>query len=112
MSDKSFGKRTPTLSSTLTPEEVSKRRKRSAMLALALGVVGVPLFARATDPTLLWLGTVIVGVGGIGIWGMAPTYLGERFATAVRGVGPGFAYHAGAAIGSLTPTVIGLLQRG
>ena len=41
---------------------------------------------------------------------MAPTYLTERFPTIVRGVGPGLAYHAGAAIGSVTPTFIGYLQ--
>jgi putative MFS transporter len=52
-----------------------------------------------------------MGICGIGIWGMAPTYLTERFPTVVRGVGPGLAYHAGAAIGSVTPTLIGLLQQ-
>jgi hypothetical protein len=41
---------------------------------------------------------------------MVPTYLSERFPTAVRGVGSGFAYHAGAALGSLAPTVVGSLQ--
>jgi len=43
---------------------------------------------------------------------MAPTYLTERFPTVVRGIGPGLAYHTGAAIGSVTPTFIGLLQQG
>jgi hypothetical protein len=42
---------------------------------------------------------------------MAPTYLTERFPTIVRGVGPGLAYHTGAAIGSVTPTFIGILQQ-
>jgi SHS family lactate transporter-like MFS transporter len=42
---------------------------------------------------------------------MAPTYLTERFPTIVRGVGPGLAYHTGAAIGSITPTFIGVLQQ-
>jgi hypothetical protein len=58
----------------------------------------------------MWLGAVIVGVCGVGIWGMAPTYLTERFPTAVRGVGPGFSVHFGAAVGSLTPSVIGIMQ--
>ena len=44
------------------------------------------------------------------MWGVIPTYLTERFPTAARGVGPGLAYHAGAAIGSLTPTLIGRLK--
>jgi SHS family lactate transporter-like MFS transporter len=59
----------------------------------------------------MWLGAVVMGVCGIGIWGMAPTYLTERFPTIVRGVGPGLAYHTGAAIGSVTPTFIGMLQQ-
>jgi SHS family lactate transporter-like MFS transporter len=29
----------------------------------------------------------------------------------VRGVGPGFTFHLGAAIGSMTPTLIGLMQQ-
>jgi hypothetical protein len=44
------------------------------------------------------------------MWGVVPTYLSERFPTAVRGVGAGFAYHAGAALGALTPFVVGALQ--
>jgi SHS family lactate transporter-like MFS transporter len=86
--------------------------RRGAVAASALlGVAGVPLFTLSTDPIVMWLGAVVVGVCGIGIWGMAPTYLTERFPTAVRGVGPGFAYHAGAALGSITPTFIGLMQQ-
>jgi hypothetical protein len=51
-----------------------------------------------------------MGVCGPGMWGVVPTYLTERFPTAARGVGPGFAYHAGAMLGSITPALIGLLQ--
>ena len=38
----------------------------------------------------------MMGFFGMGIWGMAPAYSNERFPTEVRGVGPGFCYHAGA----------------
>jgi SHS family lactate transporter-like MFS transporter len=86
-------------------------RRGTVALAALLGVTGVPLFTLSTDPLHMWLGAVVVGLCGIGIWGMAPTYLTERFPTAVRGVGPGFAFHAGAAIGSMTPTVIGMMQQ-
>jgi len=41
---------------------------------------------------------------------MAPAYTVERFPTAVRGVGPGFCYHAGSAIGAVMPTVLGAMQ--
>ena len=53
-----------------------------------------------------------MGASGGGIWGMAPSYLTERFPTAVRGVGPGLSYHVGAALGSMTPFVLGDLQDG
>jgi len=34
----------------------------------------------------------------------------ERFPTAVRGVGPGFTYHAAAAMGAVMPTLLGAMQ--
>jgi SHS family lactate transporter-like MFS transporter len=86
-------------------------RRGAVALSALLGVAGVPLFTLTANPILMWVGAVIVGFCGIGIWGMAPTYLTERFPTAVRGVGAGFAFHMGAAIGSMTPTVIGMMQQ-
>jgi hypothetical protein len=41
---------------------------------------------------------------------MAPAYTVERFPTAVRGVGPGFCYHAGSAVGAVMPTILGAMQ--
>jgi SHS family lactate transporter-like MFS transporter len=86
-------------------------RRGAITIAALLGVAAVPLFTLTMSHTMMWLGAVGMGICGIGIWGMAPTYLTERFPTIVRGVGPGLAYHAGAAIGSVTPTFIGLLQQ-
>jgi SHS family lactate transporter-like MFS transporter len=86
-------------------------RRGAITLAALLGVAAVPLFTLDVGHTLMWLGAVVMGICGIGIWGMAPTYLTERFPTIVRGVGPGLAYHTGAAIGSVTPTIIGILQQ-
>jgi len=70
----------------------------------------IPLYLGVDDPLLLWLGALLMGIFGPGMWGVVPTYLTERFPTAARGVGPGFAYHAGATFGSITPALIGLLQ--
>src|SRR5512138_1128836 len=86
-------------------------RRGAVTIAALLGVAAVPLYALTTSGVLMWIGCVVMGICGIGIWGMAPTYLTERFPTIVRGVGPGLAYHAGAAIGSITPTLIGALQQ-
>jgi hypothetical protein len=51
-----------------------------------------------------------MGGFGMGIWGMAPAYVTERYPTSARGVGPGFCYHAGAAIGATMPWLLGRIQ--
>ena len=58
------------------------------------------------------VGALLTGATGAGIWAMAPSHLTERFPTAVRGVGPGLSYHVGAAVGAMTPFVLGHLQDG
>ena len=90
-------------------QSVLGRRGTVALAALA-GVVAIPLFVGMHAPQSLLLGAVLMGASGLGIWGIVPSYLTERFPTSVRGVGAGFAYHSGAAVGSLTPAVIGTLQ--
>ena len=85
-----------------TPRRGDDRRARRHRCGAAL------LVHRQAD--LLLLGALLMGFFGAGMWGVVPTYLSERFPTAVRGVGSGFAYHAGAALGSLTPFVVGGLQ--
>src|SRR4029078_8308461 len=85
-------------------------RRGAVTIAALLGVAAVPLYTLGMSGTTMWLGAVVMGIFGIGIWGMAPTYLTERFPTIVRGVGPGLASHAGAAIGSVTPTLIRHVQ--
>jgi SHS family lactate transporter-like MFS transporter len=85
--------------------------RRGAITVAALGgVLMIPLYLVAHSHAVLLFGAMLMGVFGIGAWGMAPSYLTERFPTAARAVGPGFSYHAGAFIGSLTPAFIGLLQ--
>lgn len=85
--------------------------RRGAASMAALGAVFVvPLFLLTKDASLLYVGALLMGLFGAGMWGVVPTYLSERFPTAVRGVGTGFAFHAGAAVGALTPFVVGALQ--
>ncbi len=87
--------------------------RRGAVAAAALtGVAAIPAYVGASGAATLAIGAVVMGASGGGIWGMAPAYLTERFPTAVRGVGPGLSYHVGAALGSLTPFVLGRLQDG
>ena len=90
--------------------ETRAGRRGAATFGALLGVCAIPLFVRPHSPLLLFLGALLMGACGIAVFGIVPSYLTERFPTAVRSVGPGFAYHAGAALGSVTPAFIGALQ--
>lgn len=85
-------------------------RRGTATVTVVLGLASLPFYLHGTDSTLLWVGALMMGALGMGIWGMAPAYTNERFPTDVRGVGAGFCYHAAAAIGAMMPYVIGALN--
>jgi SHS family lactate transporter-like MFS transporter len=85
-------------------------RRGAVTITLLVGMASLPLYLHATSSLWLGVGALLMGSFGMGIWGMAPAYTNERFPTAVRGVGPGFCYHAGAAIGAFLPTILGRLQ--
>jgi MFS transporter, SHS family, lactate transporter len=87
-------------------------RRGSATLGMVIGVGAVPLYLFAESSALLLLGAWLIGFFAAGAWGMVPGYLSERFPTEARGVGTGFAYHAGVGIGSYAPYLIGRLQDG
>ncbi|MGE0814647.1 MAG: MFS transporter [Vicinamibacterales bacterium] len=87
-------------------------RRGSATLGMVVGLLSVPLYLFAGSPGLLLLGAWMMGFFAAGAWGMVPGYLSERFPTEARGVGTGFAYHAGVGIGSYGPYLIGRLQDG
>ena len=87
-------------------------RRGAVTLAALTGLASVPLYLTTSSTLLLLIGAALMGATGGGIWGMAPAYLTERFPTEVRGVGPGLSYHVGAAVGSVTPLVLGQLQDG
>jgi len=85
--------------------------RRGAVAAPALFAIAViPLYLHTSNGSTLLVGALLMGLTGGGIFGVAPSYLTERFPTSARGVGTGFAYHAGAAAGSVAPTVVGALQ--
>ena len=85
--------------------------RRGAFTAtLILGPASLPFFLYGGSTETLVVGAFTMGFFGMGVWGMAPAYTVERFPTAVRGVGPGFTYHAGAAIGALMPWLLGEMQ--
>lgn len=85
-------------------------RRGAATLMMSMGVVSIPLYLYTAQPALMGAGALAIGLFAAGSWGMVPGYLTERFPTAARAAGAGFAYHAGAGLGSFTPQFIGLLQ--
>jgi SHS family lactate transporter-like MFS transporter len=90
--------------------ETRAGRRGAATLAALIGVLVIPIFVGPHSPLALLLGALLMGASGMGVYGIVPSYLTERFPTATRSVGPGFAYHAGAALGSVTPAFVGALQ--
>ncbi len=85
-------------------------RRGAATISTVIGILAIPLYVFTQNPTMLWLGALGMGFFGAGNFGVVPGYLTERFPTAARAVGAGFAYHVGAGLGSFTPTLVGMLQ--
>jgi len=86
-------------------------RRGAVSITIVVGMAALPLYLSATDSLMLGICAFLMGSFGMGIWGMAPAYTNERFPTFVRGVGPGFCYHAGAAIGAVMPWLLGEMQK-
>ena len=85
-------------------------RRGSAALITLVGIASVPFYLFSSGTAGLLIGAAMMGVFGTGAFGIIPTYLAERFPTAARGVGAGFAYQAGAAMAAIGPTLIGSLR--
>ena len=83
--------------------ETTLGRRGAVTVTAVLGIASLPLYLHSHDAMLMGLGALMMGVFGMGMWGMAPAYTAERFPTSARGVGAGFCYHTGAAIGALMP---------
>jgi MFS family permease len=77
---------------------------------MAISLFAVPLFVWSSNYWGLLSGAWMMGLFAAGAWGIVPGYLSERFPTEARGVGTGFAYHAGVGVGSYAPYLIGSLQ--
>jgi len=89
--------------------ETSLGRRGAAGLATLIGIAAIPIFLFTTSTPLLLVGAGTMGFFGTGNFGIVPGYLTERFPTASRAVGAGFAYQSGAAIASVGPTLIGTM---
>jgi SHS family lactate transporter-like MFS transporter len=101
------------IAGTLTWGSLSQTRlgRRGAVtITVLVGIASLPLYLHGTTTPMLMFGALFMGFFGMGVWGMAPAYTVERFPAEVRGAGPGFCYHAGAAIGAVMPALVGRFQ--
>jgi len=73
-------------------------RRRAIVLALACGVLTIPLWAFAPSVPLLFAGGFAMQFMVQGAWGVIPAHITELSPDAVRGFLPGFAYQCGVAI--------------
>jgi MFS transporter, SHS family, lactate transporter len=81
-------------------------RRRSIMLAFAVALLVIPLWAFPTNTTALVAGAFIMQFFVQGAWGVIPAHLSELSPDAIRGFLPGFGYQCGVLLASY----IGVLQ--
>ena len=85
--------------------------RRPTLIGYALlAIASLPLFSLATTAWVVLIGGILVGALGVGLWGVIPAYLSERFPTSARAAGSGTAYHVGAAVGSFAATIVALIH--
>jgi MFS transporter, SHS family, lactate transporter len=89
--------------------EGSLGRRGSATIFTIAGIASLPLYLATSSTLILFLGAILMGAG-VGVFGIVPGYLTERFPTVARAAGAGFTDHVGAAIAALDPLVVGHLQ--
>jgi SHS family lactate transporter-like MFS transporter len=89
----------------------STRLGRRGTIALAAAGIpfALPLYLGGHGAGLQGAGGFLMGLFALGMWGVVPRYLAERFPEQVRAIGPGFAYHGGALLASASPLTIGAM---
>jgi SHS family lactate transporter-like MFS transporter len=80
-------------------------RRWGMLLAIALALAVVPLWAFSARLAGLALGAFLMQVGVQGAWGIIPAHLNELSPDTVRGLLPGFAYQIGILFASPTNTI-------
>jgi SHS family lactate transporter-like MFS transporter len=73
-------------------------RRKSIVIALALAIVTIPLWAYAPTLPLLVTGGFVMQFMVQGAWGVIPAHINELAPDSVRGFLPGFAYQCGVAV--------------
>jgi len=86
-------------------------RRRIIVLALAGGILMVPLWAYSPVTALLALGAFLIQFMVQGAWGVIPAHLAELSPDSVRGFLPGFAYQCGVLVASSVAYVEAVFAR-
>jgi SHS family lactate transporter-like MFS transporter len=87
-----------------------RRGVRAAVVGPSLIMIPlIPLYV-GVFPSVLWLGSLLAGLVGIGWCGIVPLYLTGLFAPEVRARAVGIAYHVGACVAALIPWLTALLK--
>ena len=73
-------------------------RRRTMILAFALAILVIPLWAFSPSLTLLIVGAFLLQFMVQGAWGIIPAHISELSPDSVRGFLPGFAYQCGVLI--------------
>ena len=86
-------------------------RKRAIMLAAALAVPMIPLWAHSQTMVTLALGGFLMQFMVQGAWGIVPAHLNELSPPSVRAILPGFAYQLGnLAMAAMAPFQAGIAE--
>lgn len=88
-------------------------RRYTVAIAAIVSIMAIPFYLHTNMLLTRMLGAFFMGASGLGMWGVVPRFLADRFPSNLRAMGPGVAYHAGALIASPAPVSIGwMLDRG
>jgi SHS family lactate transporter-like MFS transporter len=87
-------------------------RRRAIILASALALPVIPLWAFSQTIALLALGGFLIQVAVQGAWGVVPAYLNEMSPPAVRAMFPGLVYQLGNLIASPNAVIQAAIAEG
>lgn len=80
-------------------------RRRAIVIAVALSLPIVPVWAFGSGPVLLAVGAFLMQISVQGAWGVIPVHLNELSPDEVRGTFPAFAYQLGNLLASANATL-------
>jgi MFS transporter, SHS family, lactate transporter len=81
-------------------------RRWAMIIPAGIAILLAPIYLLSRDWTVILVGFTLQGWFGLGLYGLNPTYLAERFPTEVRATASAFVYHLGSVIAGFTPLIL------